>query len=183
MTNEALEAIAAHFFQVAYVVRDLAAAEAWFQQLLGVPSWFRMENVPFGEECSYRGQPADSAAHLSVGYLRDTQVELIEPIRGQSPYAEFLETRGPGLHHVAFDVPDFAATVSALCESGLELIAAGRVGPGSEFAYFDCDSAGASVIEILGFDDGVRGFMEQLRQQSAAAGSEGASRDDSRSTA
>jgi catechol 2,3-dioxygenase-like lactoylglutathione lyase family enzyme len=153
-------------------VRDLAVAESWFHDVLGVPSWFRMENVALGADCSYRGRPSDSAVHLSVGYLRETQIELIEPIRGESLYTEFLDGKGPGLHHLAFDVPDFPATVAALCESGLELIAQGRVGPGSEFAYFDCDTAGTSVIEILGFDEGVRVFMEQLKQASQGAARE-----------
>ena len=162
-----VDALAPYFFQVAYVVRDIAEAETRFQQWLGVPSWFRMDNMEFGADCSYRGRPSDSAAHLSVGWLRDTQVELIEPLRGESLYREFLEAKGPGLHHIAFDVPDFAATIAALSEAGLELLAKGRVGPGSEFAYFDCETAGASVVEILGFDDAIRSFMESLRQQSA----------------
>ena len=42
----------------------------------------------------------------------------------------------------------------------------GQIGPGTRFAYFDCESDEASVIEILGFDDATRGFMEQLRRQS-----------------
>jgi catechol 2,3-dioxygenase-like lactoylglutathione lyase family enzyme len=172
MTNAIPAAIAPYFFQVAYVVRDLAAAETWFHDVLGVPSWFRMENVAFGAECSYRGRPSDSAAHLSVGYLRKTQIELIEPIRGESLYTEFLDAKGPGLHHLAFDVPDFPATVAALRESGLELVMQGRVGPGSEFAYFDCDTAGTSVIEILGFDEGVRAFMQQLESASDGAARE-----------
>jgi methylmalonyl-CoA/ethylmalonyl-CoA epimerase len=162
-----VDALAPYFFQVAYVVRDIAEAETRFQQWLGVPSWFRMDNMEFGADCSYRGRQSDSAAHLSVGWLRDTQVELIEPLRGESLYREFLEAKGPGLHHLAFDVPDFAATVAALCEDGLELLMQGRVGPGSEFAYFDCETAGASVVEILGFDDAIRSFMDSLRQQSA----------------
>jgi methylmalonyl-CoA/ethylmalonyl-CoA epimerase len=167
MTSEALGVLARHFFQVAYVVRDVAAAEAWFGKLLGVPAWFRMENIAFGAGCSHRGAPADYAAHLSIGYLRDTQIELVEPLRGENLYSEFLAARGPGLHHVAFDVPDFAASLAALAAGGLELLGQGRIGAGTEFAYFDCEAAGASVIEILGFDDGVRAFMEQLRRQSA----------------
>jgi len=172
MTNRALAGIASHFVQMGYVVRDLAAAEAWFQSVLGVPAWTRMENMTFGADCRYRGRPADYAAHLSVGYLGDTQIELIEPVRGESLYTEFLESRGPGLHHLAFDVPDFDETVAALGENGLELIAVGAVGPGSRFAYFDCESAQASVIEILDFDEGTRDFMEQLKQQSAGAQAE-----------
>lgn len=167
MNAAPVDALAPYFFQVAYVVRDIAEAETRFQQWLGVPSWFRMDNMEFGADCSYRGRPSDSAAHLSVGWLRDTQVELIEALRGESLYREFLETKGPGLHHIAFDVPDFAATIAALSEAGLELLAKGRVGPGSEFAYFDCETAGASVVEILGFDDAIRSFMDSLRQQSA----------------
>jgi catechol 2,3-dioxygenase-like lactoylglutathione lyase family enzyme len=169
MTNRALAAIAPHFVQMGYVVRDVAAAEAWFQEILGVPAWTRMESMTFGPDCSYRGRAADYAAHLSIGYLGDTQIELIEHIRGESPYTEFLESRGPGLHHLAFDVPDFDATVGALGGSGLELIAAGSVGPGNRFAYFDCESAQASVVEILGFDESTRGIMEALKQQSASA--------------
>jgi catechol 2,3-dioxygenase-like lactoylglutathione lyase family enzyme len=166
VTSPALSALAPHFFQLAYVVRDLPAAEAWFREILGVPAWFRMENVTLGAGCTFRGRPSDSVAHLSLGWMRGTQVELIEPVRGESLYSEFLQASGPGLHHIGFDVPDFGTTVSALRESGLELLAAGRVGPGSEFAYFDCDAAGASVVEILGFDAAVRSFMEQLRSRS-----------------
>jgi catechol 2,3-dioxygenase-like lactoylglutathione lyase family enzyme len=166
MTASSLDALAPHFYQVAYVVRDLPASEAWFQRILGVPTWVRMENVAFGADCSYRGRPSDSAAHLAIGFLRGCQIELIEPVRGESLYTEFLAEKGPGLHHLAFDVPDFPGTVAALRESGLDLLAHGRVGPGSEFAYFDCASAGTSVIEILGFDEGVRAFMKQLEEQS-----------------
>jgi catechol 2,3-dioxygenase-like lactoylglutathione lyase family enzyme len=169
MTNQVLDALAPHFCQLGYVVRDREASEEWFQQILGVPSFFRMDNVTFGPDCSYRGRPADSAANVSLGYLRDTQIELIEPTRGPSLYTEFLDEKGPGLHHVAFDVPDFSGTVAFLRESGLELLTGGPVGPGTDFAYFDCEAGGASVIEILGFDEGIRGFMEQLRKQSAEA--------------
>ncbi|MBW2314080.1 MAG: VOC family protein [Deltaproteobacteria bacterium] len=169
MPPTALAALAPHFFQVAYVTPDLAAGEAWFQKLLGVSSFFRMENVTFGPECSFRGCPADSEAHLSLGWLGETQVELIEPVRGDSLYAEFLADHGPGLHHVAFEVPDFEATVSGLSENGLELVMKGAQGPGSQFAYFETAAAGASVVEILGFDDAMRGFMKQLKEQSRAA--------------
>jgi hypothetical protein len=58
VTSPALAALAPHFFQVAYVVRDLSSAEGWFQKVLGVPSWFRMENVTFGADCSFRGGPS-----------------------------------------------------------------------------------------------------------------------------
>lgn len=165
----ALGTLASRFFQVGYVVRDIAAAEAWWKRASGVSSWFRMDDVTFGADCHFRGAPSDASARLSITYLRDTQIELIEPIRGASLYAEFLASRGPGLHHLGFDVPDFDATVRALADGGLELLADGQVGgPGNRFAYFDCEAGGASVIEVLGFDDATRAFMMQLEQRSVA---------------
>jgi len=169
MTKTVPDAIAPYFSQLAYVVRDLQAAEAWFEQTLGVPSTFRMENVTFGADCSYRGRPYDAAVHISLGYLGETQIELIQPVRGESIYTEFLEQKGPGLHHLGFDVPDFAASLDALRESGLEVVAQGRMGPGNEFAYLDCEGHGTSLIEILGFDEAMHGFMNQLKQKSAEA--------------
>jgi methylmalonyl-CoA/ethylmalonyl-CoA epimerase len=148
------------------VVRDIAEAEAFFQRSMGVKKFTRLENMEFGEGCEFRGKPADFAAHLSLGYLKDTQLELIEQIRGDSLYQEFLDQKGPGLHHVAFLVPDFEQTVSDLEAGGLNLAAHGSISPGNDFAYFDCEGPGFSVIELLGFDEATRGFMEMLRQQS-----------------
>lgn len=170
MSEAVAAGLAPHFFQVAYVVRDIEASEAWFQQMMGVPVFTRLPNITLGDNCLYRGKPADSSMHLSLGYLKDIQLELIEPVQGDSLYTEFLDQKGPGLHHIAFLVPDFDATISDLQAKGLDLILKGALTPGNEFAYFDCEGPGYSVLEILGFDEGTRAFMDQLRRQSAEAG-------------
>ena len=167
--SDPLGALAPHFFQVAWVVPDIEAAEGWFKRVMGVPTFTRLANIVLAEGCSYRGGPSDSEAHLSLGYAGDTQVELIEAVRGPSLYTEFMEKRGPGLHHVAFSVPDYDTAVAALKAEGLELAMEGCIGGGTHFAYFDCEAAGASFIEILGFDEATLGFMEQLKAQSREA--------------
>jgi len=164
--SEVLAELAPHYFQIAYVVRDIAEGEAFFQKTMGVKKFTRLENITFAEGCEMRGKPADCTAHLSLGYLKDIQLELIEHVRGESLYREFLDQKGPGLHHVAFLVPDFGQTIADLQSGGLPLAAHGSIGPGNEFAYFDCEGPGFSVIEILGFDEATRGFMDALRQQS-----------------
>ncbi len=163
---DALAELAPHYFQVAYVVEDIAEAEAWFQRTMGVKQFTRMADIPFKDGCTFRGEPGDWVAHLSLGYLGDVQLELVEHVAGESLYSEFLAAKGPGLHHVAFLVPDYAATLAGLSGGGLPLLAKGALGPGSQFAYFDCAGPGFSVIEILGFDEATRGFMEMLKQQS-----------------
>ncbi len=167
--SDAVSRLAPYYFQVAYVVREIEAAENWFKQVMGVPTFTRMSNISHGEGVEFRGRQACNTMHLSLAYMKDTQLELIEHVSGDSIYAEHLEKKGPGLHHVAFLVPDFEATVSELQQSDLELVVKGSAGPGSDFAYFDCEGPGYSTIEILGFDEATRGFMEALRQQSADA--------------
>ena len=162
-----MTSLAKHFFQVAYVVPDLAAATERFRATMGVPYFERLENVTFGAGCRHRGQPAEAAAHLALGYLGEVQVELIEPVRGRSIYSEFLDAGNTGLHHVAFLVPDFAAATAALATSGLECIADGVLEGGMrvEFAYFDAAPDAASCIEILGFDDAAHAFMAELKRK------------------
>ncbi|MCP4250837.1 MAG: methylmalonyl-CoA epimerase [bacterium] len=58
-------------------------------------------------------------AFFTVGKVR---VELLEPTAADSPIANFLDQRGPGLHHVAYRVDDLAATLAALKAAGIGLI-------------------------------------------------------------
>jgi methylmalonyl-CoA epimerase len=59
------------------------------------------------------------AVLLDVG---DGHVELLAPLGADTPVGRFLARRGPGLHHVAYRVPDIEATLDALRQAGLELI-------------------------------------------------------------
>lgn len=161
--------LAEQVFQVAYVVRDLAAAERRVQAMMGVRYFERLEDVTLGAGCRHRGQPADASVHLALGYLGDLQIELIQPVHGTSIYSEFLDAGQAGLHHVAFVVPDVAAATAALTASGASCIADGVLEGGMrvEFAYFD-GTPEASCIEILGFDDAAHAFMAEIKRKGAA---------------
>ena len=50
------------------------------------------------------------------------RLELIEPVAPDSPVGRFLERRGSGLHHIAYRVPDLAATLGQLEAAGIRLI-------------------------------------------------------------
>ncbi len=155
------------FFQVAYVVPDLAEAEEWFRQTMGVGYFERMDGVELGATCRHRGAPADAVLDLSIGYMGDTQLELVRPVRGESIHREFLDAGGRGLHHLGFAVPDFAVAIDQFRSDGMEPVAEGVLDTGMrvEFAYFECTDAYASVIEILGFDDAAQAFMDDLRRK------------------
>lgn len=88
--------------QIAWVTGDIGATETALTGLLGVKKWIRLNGVHFRPDtCTYREKPADFVADISLSYLGDIQLELIEPVSGQSIYSEFLENGGGGLHHSA----------------------------------------------------------------------------------
>jgi methylmalonyl-CoA epimerase len=59
------------------------------------------------------------AASLRVGSSR---IELLRPLGPDTPVGRFLAKRGPGLHHVAFEVADLAAELQRLRRDGVQLI-------------------------------------------------------------
>ncbi|MCE3295648.1 MAG: methylmalonyl-CoA epimerase [Crocinitomicaceae bacterium] len=58
-------------------------------------------------------------AFIQVG---ETKIELLEATKPDSPIAKFLEKKGQGIHHIAFDVNDIEAEISRLTNEGFELI-------------------------------------------------------------
>jgi methylmalonyl-CoA epimerase len=59
------------------------------------------------------------AVLLDVG---ENHVELLAPLAPDTPVGRFLASKGPGLHHVAYQVDDIDATLQALRQAGLRLI-------------------------------------------------------------
>jgi methylmalonyl-CoA/ethylmalonyl-CoA epimerase len=76
----------------------------------------------FGAELEHRSRVAEQgveAASLRVGSGR---VELLAALGDETPVGRFLAKRGPGMHHVAYEVDDVTAELAALERAGAELI-------------------------------------------------------------
>ena len=88
------------------------------------------------------------AVLLDVG---ENHVELLRPLNAETPVGRFLSKRGPGLHHVAYQVTDVQATLDTLRDRGLRLIdEAPRTGiRGSRVAFLHPDSSGGVLTEIV----------------------------------
>jgi methylmalonyl-CoA/ethylmalonyl-CoA epimerase len=88
------------------------------------------------------------AVLLDVG---ENHVELLAPLGPDTPVGKFLAKKGPGLHHVAYQVSDIEATLDALKASGTRLIdETPRVGiRGSLVAFVHPASTGGVLTEIV----------------------------------
>ena len=88
------------------------------------------------------------AVLLDVG---ENHVELLAPLGPDTPVGKFITKRGPGLHHVAYQVSDIDSTLAALGQAGLRLIdKQPRRGIGSSrVAFLHPKAAGGVLIELV----------------------------------
>ena len=105
----------------------------------------------FGAELEHREAVADQgveAAWLRVG---ESRVELLTPHGEDTPVGKFLAKRGPGVHHVAYEVDDLRVALAALAEQGAELIdAKPRRGLfGLEVAFVHPDAVHGVLSELV----------------------------------
>ena len=88
------------------------------------------------------------AVLLDVG---ENHVELLRPLAEDTPVGRFLAKRGPGLHHVAYQVEDIAAALEALRAAGVRLIdEVPRTGiRNSQVAFLHPAASGAVLTELV----------------------------------
>lgn len=155
--------------QVAWVTADLTATEQMLSALSGAKTWLRMPDVHFGPEtCTHRGEPADFVADISLSYAGDLQLELIAPVRGESIYAEFLESHGAGLHHICVAVPDadaFEAALDDAAAAGAPVVTRGVMPGGMHFGYVSGADAGVPFVEIAYIPPDIQAFFDHVKQQ------------------
>ena len=94
---------------VAIVVRDLDAAIAWYADV-------------FGALVVHREIVESDGVEEALVRVADSYVQLLTPTRDDSPVAKYLETKGEGLHHVAYRVANCAAALEAVKASGYQVI-------------------------------------------------------------
>jgi methylmalonyl-CoA/ethylmalonyl-CoA epimerase len=76
----------------------------------------------FGAELEHRATVEDQGVRAASVRVGASRVELLEPLGEDTPVGRFLAKRGPGMHHVAYEVEDVQAAVTLLTESGAEMI-------------------------------------------------------------
>ena len=76
----------------------------------------------FGLQLSYTEDLERDGVRVRQMDAGNASIEILEPLRADSPVHKFLATRGAGLHHVCFRVDDLEATVSQMLAAGLQLV-------------------------------------------------------------
>ena len=105
----------------------------------------------FGAGVEHRGTLEDQGVEAVAVRLGEGRVELMSSLADDSPVGKFLAKRGPGMHHVAYEVADLPEALRQLAGSGAELIdEQPRHGLfGLEVAFVHPDSAHGVLSELV----------------------------------
>jgi methylmalonyl-CoA/ethylmalonyl-CoA epimerase len=105
----------------------------------------------FGAQLEHRDTVEDQGVEAASMRVGDGRVELLSALGPETPVGKFLAKRGPGMHHVAFEVDDVAAETGRLAADGAELIdEAPRRGLfGLEVAFVHPDATGGVLAELV----------------------------------
>jgi methylmalonyl-CoA/ethylmalonyl-CoA epimerase len=120
---------------ISIVVEDFDAAYDFYANVLGL-------EVLKVEESELHGV---KAAFMKVG---DMMIEIIHPL-GEGAIADFLEKRGPGFHHVAFEVPDLPEALDEVSGAGMRILGDPKPGiHGGRIAFLHPKGTQGTMVEL-----------------------------------
>jgi methylmalonyl-CoA/ethylmalonyl-CoA epimerase len=76
----------------------------------------------FSARVEQRAVVPDQGVEAAAVLVGSSRLELLASLGDETPVGKFLAKRGPGMHHVAYEVGDLTATLADLAEAGAELI-------------------------------------------------------------
>jgi methylmalonyl-CoA/ethylmalonyl-CoA epimerase len=94
---------------IGIAVKDLEASNQLFEQLLGV-AHYKIEEV--------------ASEHVKTSFFKtgESKIELLEATAPESAIAKYVDKRGEGIHHIAFEVEDIHAEMERMREQGFRLL-------------------------------------------------------------
>ncbi|MGV6831816.1 MAG: methylmalonyl-CoA epimerase [bacterium] len=94
---------------IGIAVKDLEKSNALFESLLGRPP--------------YKSETVESEGVATSFFMSGpNKVELLQALHAESPIAKFIEKKGEGIHHIAFDVDDIYKEIERLKSEGFRMI-------------------------------------------------------------
>lgn len=132
---------------VCIVVHDIVAAEAAYVRV-GIGPWQDYPPLDQYTELAVPSRPAFLAMTYRYCDIDNIQVQLCQPPHDDCPQRRFLDSKGEGVFHLGFSVPDANAADAQAAAAGLAPLMRGRRADGSGFTYFDTAADTGVVLEI-----------------------------------
>jgi len=128
--------------QVNIICKNLRITMEAYWNILGIGPW---EIRDWGSHVlydrTYYGKPAWARERIAHAYIGDLELELVQPVEGESVYSDWLVEHGEGIHHLKFLCNNIDEVSETLVEQGFLSIQSGHFGDPKEnaggFNYID----------------------------------------------
>lgn len=148
--------------QTAYLVTDMEQAMAQWSQILDVPLFHYLPDVPC-TDMSYRGKPVDFKLCTAIGYSGDLQIELLfMDLAMVARFPEFYRSGEDKLHHYQVRAADIDAVVNERAWQDKVLLR-GKALAGMEICFVDAGLPDGSLLEIVSAADSMFAFMDGFK--------------------
>jgi methylmalonyl-CoA/ethylmalonyl-CoA epimerase len=142
--------------QVSIIVRDIEKSMDLMWKTFGMGPWtYFFIDPSMNDEMFYYGKPAKFSMKVALLKAGSFELELIQPVDGDSTYRDFLRDKGEGVHHLGHynvkGLKGFYETQQALEKAGYPCVTSARKG-GMMMGYFDTTKAINTMTEVVGED-------------------------------
>jgi hypothetical protein len=139
--------------QVAIVVEDLEQTVENYYRLFGIGPWyFYTYGKPLVKRMSYHGQESEYRMRIALSYLGPLRIELIQPLEGDTVYADFVREHGYGVHHFGLLVENMEEAIAGSEQAGLAMTQDGSgfgLDGDGHYAYLDTEGAIGVTLELI----------------------------------
>jgi hypothetical protein len=154
------------FVQIGVVVADLEVTIHHLTEVFGIGPFRVIDWPPEGRtdiQKFYYGQPGNFSARMAFTELGSVELELIQPLDGESIWADFLCEHGGGIHHLRFNVDALEPVQDYLAQNGIVPAQHGSgIRPGTTWMNFASEGKVGFVIEVMKTLPGTDGRTPQI---------------------
>jgi len=122
---------------IGIAVKNMEASQKMYEALLG--------------KASYKTEKVESEGVSTMFFeIGESKIELLEASSPESPIAKFIEKRGEGIHHIAYEVENIEVEIDRLMKAGFEMIhkVAKKGADNKKIAFLHPKSSGGVLVEL-----------------------------------
>ncbi len=136
-------------YQVGIVGRDLENSMRNYESILGIGPWQVFDADPsIVSDVIYHGKLVEHRFRVAIAMVGPLQLELIQPVEGDSVFIDHLNEHGEGIHHLGhIRVDNLDEAVQSLEKDGFPCLQRGSL-PGLDYAYMDMTALLGYIIEL-----------------------------------
>ncbi len=131
--------------QLGYVYKDIKKQAKLLETIYGLPNFAFLER--YDTPCKYRGKECIISTKLALSRIFNVQIELIQYIKGECVFKEFIDSGREGLHHFGIFVYNLDSIVKEFTDEGYEILHQRQIGK-QKIAYLDTEKDLGILLEF-----------------------------------